>query len=98
MAENVVIAMCGTDVKDLHNAKWAEVRRQPYINAGRFLTQHNMFHGDMAVNEGRASQAFAESGRTSEAILQQAVPIEVSEQIRCRMDGPADAGDGWGPA
>lgn len=94
MSESVVIAMCGTNVEDLHNARWAEIRRQPYVNAAHMLTQHNMFHGDMEVNEERAAETFADSGRTSDAVLKQAVPIEVSEELRCRMEGPADTGEG----
>ena len=43
MRESVIIAMAGVDVDDLHKAVWAEVRRQPYINAGKFPTRHNMF-------------------------------------------------------
>ena len=93
MGETVVIAMAGVDVEDLHKAKWAEVRRAPYINAGAFLTRHNMFNGDMTVNCERATAAFAEAGRSSEAVLSQAVPIEVSEELRCRLEGPADTGD-----
>jgi len=93
MSETVVIAMAGANVEDLHNAKWAEIRKEPYVNAGRFMTQHNMFHGDMSVNPDRATEAFAEAGRTSEAVLQQAVPITVSDELRCRLEGPAETGD-----
>ena len=92
MSESVIIAMAGVDVQDLHKATWAEVRREPYINAGTFLTRHNMFYGDMQVNAERAAEAFAERGKTSDAILQQAVPIEVSDELRCRLEGPADTG------
>ena len=92
MSETVIIAMAGVDVQDLHMATWDEVRREPYINAGNFLTRHNMFYGDMQVNAERAAEAFAERGKTSDAILQQAVPIEVSDELRCRLEGPADTG------
>ncbi len=92
LSESVVIALAGADVEDLHNAKFAEVRRQPYVDAARFLTQHNLFNGDMSVNEERAATEFAEAGRTSDAVLQQAVPLDVSEFLKHRLSGPADTG------
>ena len=92
MSKTVIIALAGADVEDLHKAKWAEVRRQPYLDAATFLTRHNMFHGDMSVNEERAASAFAERGRTSDAVLQQAVPLVTSEELRHRLEGPADTG------
>ena len=31
LAESVVIALAGVDVEDLHNARFAEIRRRPYV-------------------------------------------------------------------
>ena len=92
MSESVVIAMAGSDVYDLHRARWAEVRRRPYLDAARFLTCHDVYYSDVTVNEARAEAELAESGRTTEAVLEQAVPIEISEALRHRLDGPADTG------
>ena len=92
MSQTVVIALAGADVSDLHTAQFAEIRRQPYLDDARLLTNHNIFHGDMSVNEERAAAAFAEAGRTSDAVLQQAVPLEVSEELKCKLCGPADTG------
>ena len=77
---------------DLHRARWAEVRRRPYLDAARFLTCHDVYYSDVTVNEARAEAELAESGRTTEAVLEQAVPIEISEALRHRLDGPADTG------
>jgi hypothetical protein len=55
MRESVTIALIGSNVEDLHNAKWAEVRRQEYVDAAEFWTIHDVFYGDMAVNAERAA-------------------------------------------
>ncbi len=60
------------------------------VNAAHFLTKHNLFNSDMTVNEERAAADFAEAGRTSNAVLQQAVQLEVSEFLKHRLSGPAD--------
>ena len=75
LSKSVVIALAGADVLDLHNAKFAEIRRQPYVNAGHFFTSHDLFYEDMQVNEARAETEFAESGCTSQAVLQQATRV-----------------------
>ena len=92
MSETVVIALAGADIQDLHRAKWAEIRRQPYVDAATFTTEHNMYFGDMSVNAERAAECFATEGRTSDAVLEQAVPILASEELKHRLDGPADTG------
>ena len=55
MRDSVIIAMVGADVEDLHNAKWAEVRRNAYVEAGEFLTSHDVFYSDMAVDASAAA-------------------------------------------
>ena len=47
----------------------------------------------MTVNEERANTDFAEAGRTSNAVLEQAVTLEVSEVLKHRLSGPADTGE-----
>ena len=92
LSENVIIALAGADVHDLHRAKWAEVRRQPYLDAAQFLTSHDKFYLDMRVNEARAAEDIPEADGTTDAVLQQAVPIVASEELKHRLEGPADAG------
>ena len=92
MSDSVIISLVGSDVHDLHRAKWAEVRRRPYLDAARFLTCHDVYYSDVAVNEARAEAELGESGRTTEAVLEQAVPIEISEALKHRLESPADAG------
>ena len=92
LSESVVIALAGADVHDLHHAKWAEVRRGPYVDAARFLTCHDKFYMDMRVNETRAKLDLPEREGTTEAVIQQAVPIVASEELKHRLEGPADTG------
>ena len=95
MRETLIIALAGADVEDLHKAKWAEVRRTPYVDAAEFFTRHDQFyHGSVTVNHDRASTDLQESGSTTEAVLQQAVKIQVAENLPHRMEGPADTGCG----
>ena len=95
MRESFIIALAGVDVEDLHKSKWAEVRRTPYVDAAEFLTLHDQFyHGIVKVNRDRATTDLQESGSTTEAVLQQAVKIEVAGQLPHRMEGPADTGCG----
>ena len=93
MSKSVVIALAGADIDELHNAKFAEIRRQAYIDAGQFFVKHNLFYADMEVNEQRAVEEFAESGATSRAVLLQATRIlDQAEYLEHKLDGPADTG------
>ena len=93
MSQSVVIALAGADKEDLHKAKWAEIPRQDYVDAARFCTSHGMAYDGMTVNEERARELFADRGRTSDAVLQQAAPaLEVEGQLKHRLEGPADTG------
>ena len=92
MSNSVVIALAGADKEDLHNAKWAEIPRQDYVDAATFATSHGMAYNDMVVNASRAHSLFAPSGRTSEAVLQQAVPVVGAGELQHRLEGPADTG------
>ena len=96
MSRTVVIALAGVDTdnfrEQLHAAKWAEIRRQDYLDAARFCTSHGMAYEGVSVNEERACDMFAAHGRTSDAVLQQAVPILSAGELAHRMEGPADTG------
>lgn len=92
LSETVIIALAGADVNDLHNAKWAEIRREPYVGAAKFLTAHNLFYSDVTVSPEEAASQFAERGCTTAAVLERAVPIEASGMLKHRLEGPADMG------
>ena len=53
---------------------------------------HSMAYDDMALNVERANELFAHNGRTSDAVLQQAVPIVAAAELKHRLEGPADTG------
>ena len=92
MSNSVVIALAGADKEYLHRAKWAEIPRQDFVDAATFATSHSMAYDTLVVNTARAEQLFASSGRTSDAVLQQAVPVTVTAELQHRLEGPADTG------
>ena len=51
-----------------------------------------MAYTGVTVNDERAKELFAEGGRTSEAVLQQAVPVVSNGELQHRLQGPADTG------
>ena len=51
-----------------------------------------MAYTGVAVNDERAKELFADGGRTSEAVLQQAVPVVSEAELQHRLQGPADTG------
>ena len=61
------------------------------VGAG-FCTSHGMAYDGIALNEERAREMFAVRGRTSDAVLQQAVPVIAEEELQHRLEGPADTG------
>ena len=93
LGESVVIALAGADVEDLSNAKWANVRKGEYMDAGRFFTSHSVSYADMTCNQRRADEEMDEAGSVPNSVRQLAVPIEVSERLKYKLDGPADTGD-----
>ena len=91
LAESVVIALAGADVDDLSKARWANVRKGEYMGAAGFLTSHSVSYSDMTCNRDRADRDMSDAGAVPEAVRRIAVPIDVSEQLKHRMEGPADA-------
>ena len=51
-----------------------------------------MAYTGVTVNDERAKELFAEGGRTSEAVLQQAIPVVSNGELQHRLQGPADTG------
>ncbi|CAK0803316.1 unnamed protein product [Prorocentrum cordatum] len=91
LAESVVIALAGADVDDLSKARWANVRKGEYMGAASFLTSHSVSYNDMTCNQDRADAVMSDAGAVPEAVRSIAIPIEVSEQLKHRLEGPADA-------
>ena len=56
------------------------------------FTRHNLFYEDMRVSHQRADEELADEGSTTDAVLQQAVPILAAEELQHRLEGPADTG------
>ena len=48
----------------------------------------------MENSENHPRELFADFGRTSEAVLQQAVPVVADGELQHRLEGPADTGCG----
>ena len=96
LAESVVIALAGADVDDLSKARWANVRKGEYMGAAGSLTSHSVSYSDMTCNRDRADRDMSDAGAVPEAVRRIAVPIDVSEQLKHRMEGPADACAGAG--
>ena len=94
MSNSVTIALAGADRNELHNAKWAGIPRGDYVDAACFCTAHNMAYESLTVNLARARELFAESGCTSDAVLQQAVPVVAHGELQHRPEGPAETGCG----
>ena len=67
MSKSVIIALAGTDREDLRKAKVAEIPRQDYVDAARFLTAHGMAYDGMSCNEDRARELFAPNGHVLNA-------------------------------
>ena len=51
-----------------------------------------MAYTGVTVNDERARELLADSGRTSDAVLQQAVPVIAEGELHHRLKGPADTG------
>ena len=51
-----------------------------------------MAYDGVALNEERATELFAERGRTSDAVLQQATSVIATGELQHRLEGPADTG------
>ena len=94
LSESVVIALAGADVEDLSRAKWATIRRGPYMDAAEFLTCHDTSFSDMSLNHSRAQADLQEGGGVVAAVKHLAVPVDVAEKLQHKLEGPADTGGG----
>ena len=91
-AETFVIALAGVDKEDLHKAKWAQIKRTDFVDASHFYTKHSLAYDGFVVNEERAKELFAETGRSCDAVLDQTIDVIPEGQLPFRLDGPADTG------
>ena len=76
--------------QDLEHAKWAEIPKDAYMAAARFLVTHNVAYQNLDVNEDAAHEHFLKLG---EAVKAQAVSIVVEEALPAKLPGPAELSD-----
>ena len=90
-SDSLCIVLAGCDPEDLDKATWAEVPRDAYVSAVRFLIAHSSAYHSLTLNEEDAFKRLAECGRSCQELLQQATPIKVSQTTKCKLDAPGDA-------
>ena len=75
-------------LQDLDHATWAEVPRDLYMTAARFLVRHNAAYQHLTVSEDNAREQFLTLGATCSAVRAQATRVEATEQFAVRLDAP----------
>lgn len=78
-------------LQDLNRATWAEVPRDLYINAARYLVRHNVAYQHMNVSEENAREQFVELGATCGAVRAQATRVAATDTVPVKLDAPGDA-------
>ena len=76
--------------QDLDHATWAEVPRDLYMTAARFLVRHNVAYQHLTVSEDNAREQFLTLGATCSAVRAQATRVEATEHFAVRLDAPGD--------
>ncbi|CAE7212339.1 unnamed protein product [Symbiodinium sp. CCMP2592] len=76
--------------QDLEHAKWAEIPKDAYMAAARFLVTHNVAYQNLDVKEDAAREHFLKLG---EAVKAQAVSIVAEEALPAKLPGPAELSD-----
>eukprot|EP00438_Fugacium_kawagutii_P020118 Skav226970 [mRNA] locus=scaffold51:356186:370706:- [translate_table: standard] len=84
LGETISIAL------DLNHAQWAEIPRDAYVAAARFLVTHNVAYRHLHVDEKQAHAQFTEVGASCEAVCLQATELEADEAVPHKLSGPAD--------
>ena len=79
--------------QDLDHATWAEVPRDLYMTAARFLVRHNVAYQHLTVSEDNAREQFLTLGATCSAVRAQATRVEATEQFAVRLDAPGDTAE-----
>ena len=81
-------------MQDLDGAYWAEIPRDAYMQAARFLVAHNVVYSDLMLSESEAAKLFHEAGKTCEAVRAQATRVEADADVPVKLSGPADCQEG----
>mgnify|MGYP001818273085 CR=1 FL=1 len=86
--------ICWTGVlrfaQDLDHAKWAQVPREAYLAAARYLVQHNVAYQHLEIDEDTAREQFLDCGATCAAVRAQASQVGIEESMPTKLSGPAE--------
>ena len=89
-SDSLCIVLAGCNPEDLDKATWAEVPRDAYVSAVRFLIAHSSAYHSLTLNEDDAVKRLAECGRSCRELLEQATSVSVSQATKCKLDSPGD--------
>ena len=78
-------------LQDLDRATWAEVPRDLYMVAAKYLVAHNVAYQGVTVSEENARQQFFQLGATCGAVRAQATQVATSETMPVKLDAPGDS-------
>ena len=78
-------------MQDLDRATWAEVPRDLYMAAARYLVAHNVAYQGLTVSEENARAQFMDLGATCAAVRAQATRVAASETMPVKLDAPGDS-------
>ena len=78
-------------LQDLDRATWAEVPRDLYMAAAKYLVAHNVAYQGVTVSEENAREQFFQLGATCCAVRAQATQVATSETMPVKLDAPGDS-------
>ena len=85
-------------LEDLDRAQWAEIPRDAYLAAAKYLVAHNVAYRHLHVDDAQAWAQFVEVGGSCAAIRSQATAVDVTGTMPMKLSGPADVGVDQDPA
>ena len=91
VGQAIVVIKCFYCMQDLDRATWAEVPRDLYMAAAKYLVAHNMAYQHLTVSEDNAREQFLELGATCAAARAQATRVAASETMPVKLDAPGDS-------
>ena len=74
----------------MDRATWAEVPRDLYMTAAKYLVAHNVAYQHLTVSEDNAKEQFMELGATCAAVRAQATRVAEAEAMPVKLDAPGD--------
>lgn len=86
-----VMNTCLYCMQDLDRATWAEVPRDLYMAAAKYLVAHNVAYQHLTVSEDNAREQFLELGATCAAVRAQATRVAAAETMPVKLDAPGDS-------